>query len=351
MTAIHRWQALKRLGSLTSIAEFIIEYNDSLERMEALTSVTAGIFVTGNSALTDFRGLEHIASIGGILKVVDNESLISFEGLNALTSVDQVILYSNPSIEGLEGLDNVTSLGELTLRDMDSFDWFGSLSSLRSLSIHDVPDVSGLDNIVIENLYLDGVRRLDGLDAITSLGVLSVTAMDDLTFLDHITAIDSLSLNQMNGFEGLDQITSLQTLRVNFSSSLRGLENITSIGDSLYIMGCEGLESFEGLENITSLGRLYVSRCRCLTSLTGLENLASLEEDLMIENNNALESLGLHRLTTVGSHPPEEGDYFSFRVTDNASLCTDRAEALMQQVLTGGTLNAAVTISGNKICP
>ena len=434
---------LEGLDALASASEIIVAENDaltSLEGMEALTSVTASMSISGNDALTDLRGLERIASFGTLLKVEKHPSMTSLEGLSGLTSLTWLILIDNPGVKelgalgnvteienlelegmnGFGGFGNVTGIKQLQLTGMESFSDFGNLTSLESLIIKEVPEVSGLEGIVVANLYLWDAGRVEGLTATTSLGELSVRGMRDLTFLDHITAIDSLSLTTMSGFEGLDQLTSVKNLKVYVSNTFRGLENITSVEDSLMIIWCnapsfEGLENlesvggilrldgtgaglddfrgldklssvggifvyntalkgfqglenlrsvgfvfawdnhrlatFEGLGHITSLEYLEVRNCDALTSLAGLASLTTLEEQLTLEENDALEILGLHRLENAGRQPPSAGDKFLFHVKDNPSLCASDAEALMSRMLTGSPLDVTITFSGNKPCP
>ena len=81
--------------------------------------------------------------------------------------------------------------------------------------------------------------------------------------------------------------------------------------------------------------------------LEGLNNLTSVGEDLLIEFNDSLKSLGLESLCSLGVH-----GYFnrSFMIQHNPELRTNLAEDLKVQVeeCPGGGIPGTVEIYKNK---
>ncbi len=141
-------------------------------------------------------------------------------------------------------------------------------------------------------------------------------------------------VSENSPFFGLPGAYSLNTLEY--------LDSLNTIGGSLYIDKAAALTNLAGLENLNTVdGDVSITENYALTSLAGLENLALVGGDLEIWHNAALTSLGMADLQRVDGY---------FWIYNNPLLCKSLAEELMNQVLAGGGIGGARTISDNKAC-
>lgn len=212
---------------------------------------------------------------------------------------------------------------------------------------------------LVENLYLaslyEGIQpivnydfddsklnRLIGLNSIRSIENLVISSNDTLTSLtglENVTSIHSLLIGNNN------ELTSIESLN-NLSGTLDG---------ALFIAFNRALVHLEGLNNLTSIGQdLWIYENPNILTLEALSNIVTVGGRFTISGNLSLESLGFDALYSIHSSPSVIGT--AFKISNNSSLCTDRAQALLDQLDARGGIvvgdgDMARDISGNRECP
>jgi hypothetical protein len=185
--------ALRSLQGLTSFEEtltFNIKYNDSLESLVGLDSLTGvnstgegklGIRLFGNPKLLSLNGLENIIELRELF--IQGGSLTNLEGLSGLRSIDlELIVQLTQGLESLEGLDSLESVEEVSLVSNGALQSVGALrriSKMEQLAIRTNPmlqTLDGLDSLlevtgdvtILENPALNScsaiVKVLDQID-------------------------------------------------------------------------------------------------------------------------------------------------------------------------------------------
>jgi len=172
---------LRSLQGLTSFEEtltFNIKYNDSLESLAGLDSLTGvnspgggklGIRLFGNPKLLSLTGLENIIELrelfiqGGSLtdleglsglRSIDLELIVqltqgfeTLKGLDSLESVEEVSLVSNAALRSVSGLDRVSKMGQLAIRTNPKLQTLDGLESLLEVT----GDVTILENPILDS--------------------------------------------------------------------------------------------------------------------------------------------------------------------------------------------------------
>ncbi|KAL2491148.1 putative disease resistance RPP13-like protein 1 [Abeliophyllum distichum] len=197
----------------------------------------------------------------------------------------------------LNSMHNLTSLTHLKLVKIYGLTSFEQFLKFENVEIYDCEDLVTLwpsENIVqrlvnLRRLIVKMCPKLLSIQEIVVIGFLDIencasveSLPKNVTSCRELTIINCPSLKMMTSLE--DCSTSLEDLiigrwvNLNLTNLMGSFHNYSSL-TSLYIFGCDGLESFpEGGLPIPNLRRLYVRGCRNLRSLPdGMEQLLSLE--------------------------------------------------------------------------
>ncbi len=237
--------------------------------------------------------------------------------------------------------------------DLDSFAENGYTTILGSLFIWDTD--------------LTNLNGLESLETASNISMLNNELLTDLSALSNLTSrLDSLYVEDnpmLEDLDGLENVASIGEIGLENNDSLTNIDALSdclasedSLGGSVYIIDNDALVDIEGFSNVTSAGWIEIIDNDQLTTIEGLRNLTKVSTyngknlwpgligsgDFIITGNPLLTTLGLDNLTRVRT---------SFKITDNAELCTSLAEELDDQVTVGLLENAEIEISGNKDCP
>ncbi len=235
-----------------------------LNGLSALTSVDE-LVIQSNPALTNVNGLSALTGTGQALNIINNPALTNLNGLSALTSVRFFMtLARNAALTDLNGLSALTSVGgklvifgNSNLTDLNGLD---ALTSVAAMTIESNPRLADLN----------------GLDALTSMrGSLIISGNSNLT--------------ELNGLDALTSVDELAILNNQALTNVNGLSSLTSVGGNLSIVGNTLLTDLNGLAALTSVGgSLRIQSLPTLTDVNGLSALTSVGGNLFITANQAL---------------------------------------------------------------
>ncbi|MBC8321794.1 MAG: T9SS type A sorting domain-containing protein [Bacteroidetes bacterium] len=292
----------------TEIEGSVSIYNSditNLDSLSVLTSIWGNLSIMWANSLKDLSGLDNIDSIGGDFNIgvlpsytrSGNDSLINLDELNNLTSIGGSLYIGwNASLVSIEGLNNLSSIGgslsiegNATLVSLEGL----NITSVESLNIHSnssLPDLTGLENLVLISDNLDiGTVRCGG-HAIWCAGNTSMITLD-------------------------------------------GLNNLSSIGGDLIILCNDSLTSLESLENLTSIaGDLniggyyedwnFFAGNPAITTLAGLDNITSNSiENLTILGNYSLTNCEVQSICDYLDNPNG-----TIEIHDNATGCNNTTQ-------------------------
>ncbi len=104
------------LGYISSLNKLLLQVNDSIENLNALSNVTGPmsnvISLSENASLQDISGLSGITSTQALV-VDNNDSLASLDGLNNIGTVTtgNLFISNNAILADISALGNITSVG------------------------------------------------------------------------------------------------------------------------------------------------------------------------------------------------------------------------------------------------
>ncbi|KIY96320.1 hypothetical protein MNEG_11641 [Monoraphidium neglectum] len=100
------------------------------------------------------------------------------------------------------------------------------------------------------------------------------------------------SIASLAGLEKLESVGGFTLAHMNKIKDLTGLGRLTDVAEDLVIWDNDGLQSLRGIGPFTQLfSRLWIDTNPLLTDLTGLDSLAALDYDLVIRENPLLRTL------------------------------------------------------------
>ncbi|MCU0370238.1 MAG: T9SS type A sorting domain-containing protein [Bacteroidales bacterium] len=253
------------MGGLSFVGgNIFIGYNYSLSSIagfDNLTSVNEGLSIYTNS-ITSLSGPGNLQSVG-YLNISDNPDLLSLDGLENLTDVGAgLTIRNNSSLISLDGIGNVSDLnGSMNIYSNEAL---VSLTEMEHLT-----RVAG-DVLITENSSLENLSGLENLSEIDgNLDLSNNTLLENLNGLLGLTMINgNLRISgeySLPDLQGLNNLTSIEgDITINWNSvlsSLAGLENLNSIGGLLEIISNNGLTNLEGINSIngSSIQDLYIS--------------------------------------------------------------------------------------------
>lgn len=309
---------------------------------------------------------------------IQGSDITSLQELSGISSVNQLDILRTPNLHTLAGLDSLRVAMTLTIEltgltnleglgGLDSVNWFLRISN----NLH-LQDLTGLDGLqfadalsVYNNAQLTSLHGLNALTNANSLGVdfnprlMDLTGMPVLTELHTLYVANNDSLQSLAGLEtitmihrdvllqsnpalvsidALHNVSSLEDIDITGNTSLvslSGLGSLAVVTGNFSLSGNDDLVNLEGLDALESIaGKLEIAENVNLESLSGLASLRMIGEQLAIRNNDAL--VGLEEI----AHVISIGDVL---ITFNDILAMCSVESICEHLSSGGT----ATIGGN----
>jgi len=267
---------LTGMEGLTSIGESLqVGYWNTLGQsglidltgLENLTSVAGNVLIMNCKLLTSLTGLEGLTSIGGILQISDNPALTSFTALINVTSIGGDFITFETSISDFTGLNHLTFIG----RDLDieSSHLLSSLNGLESLysigrdlkiiNNNTLVGVSGVNNLThigggIDIWMNNALTNLEGLINVTSIGgtlfIWFNPVLNSLVGLDNIDpgSVESLIISR-NPTLSTCEVQSICDLLANPGSNIQIHDNATGCNNPAEVEAACAAISVENLTN------------------------------------------------------------------------------------------------------
>ncbi len=260
------------INNNTFSGDIVLQTQSQIEDLGAseVTKITGSVRIGGSAqALRDIVSLSplnKIDSITGDLSIIGTSTLVNLGGLQRLKYVGgRVIINYNEDLNSLLGLENLQSTGKsFSIGENDALESIGV-----NMALSDVGEVFSVDN--------NGISDLNAFSNLTRVGDLNLSRLANLTDLDGLSALESIGFRLW-----ISENPSLD--------NIRGLSNLSTVGD-ITLWNNNRLSSLEGLEGITGSTGLYLRGLPSLRDLTGLNNITSLRFNLIIADNENLESL------------------------------------------------------------
>ncbi|CAN1264357.1 Disease resistance protein L6 [Linum perenne] len=237
------------------------------------------------------------------------------------------------SVEELPDLSGLRNIVSLDISELKEVTWIGSLELLKELtmtnctSIKKLPNLSGCKNIF--SLYISGcvqladvmgVGRLESLKSLVMSGCSSVEDLPDFSGLRNMASLDIKECNQLEEITGIESLELLKYLVMRNCTSIKKLPDLSGCKKlrRLDIRGCVQLAEVGGIERLESLKWLNMSGCSSveeLPDLSGLWNVNSLDisecnqlkEVTGIGSLELLEELVMRNCTSIKKLPDLSG--------------------------------------------
>lgn len=239
-------------------------YNTSLTFSPDLHTITGDFYLSFGGTITNLN----IQTVGGDFTfksdTVSNLSL-------PLTSIGGDFLLECSNMETLDISGLSTMPGSLTLE-------YNKLPNLDSFS--NLTEVGG--TIALDVPFANNINGLSGVDVLHGISVKSNTAGGtiDLSLFQNYTSIDGvlkLSIINLTNLEDLSALTSVKGLTIDSCPNLvdfTGLGNLTTTNGDLVVANNQYLESFNGLGALKSInGEIKIAKNYSLTDLSGLSSV------------------------------------------------------------------------------
>lgn len=274
-----------------------IEFIPLIFQGDVILSTQSEVLDFGNNEYNEIEGDFTIDD--GIGNTVND--IVDLTPLLGITKVSGNLNLFNTGLRKLDGLNNLLSVGDslsIVRNDiLENLDAFENLESVGSLRIN--------------GFSLDNMKGLNKITIINNLLISGNLKMKSLEGLDNLTmvsgTIDISTNTELVDITQLSQISGpIQNLGIRSNpllSSLEGLHNITSISNFFGVSGNSSLEDMDGLRNITfaGVGEMNIRFNSSLTNLDGLSKLDSIGGDLYIYDCDSLLNLdGLRNIRSVG---------------------------------------------------
>lgn len=158
--------------------------------------VTGNLYIIGTT-LSDVGGLACLTGVHGEygIKVRENPDLVSLAGLERLEKVAGMSFSYNSRLGSLSGLASLREIGYVGLYGNDSLSAIelDSVERLDNLYLGTYPDIACPQGEFIDQGYEyddnPSLTSLDGLDALESLGYLTVSGQSGLVSIDALVAL------------------------------------------------------------------------------------------------------------------------------------------------------------------
>ncbi|WP_439151093.1 hypothetical protein [Winogradskyella sp.] len=234
------------------------------------------------------------SSINGILKIGPDypsmsDPITDLTSLSQLEYVNDMDVFSNSLLSSLSGLEDII-IENLFISHNPNLNSLVGLGSITgSLSIRVSP---GLESLI----GLENVTNLYSLDVTFNENLTSLTGLDNLNSVSHGIFINlNESLLSLNGLNSLGSVKIMDLNDNESLTTINALSNLTTIsGDGSYFIirgNHNSLASLQGLGNIETVGELVIENTTSLTNLIGICSLNSIQGNLRIINNEGLINL------------------------------------------------------------
>lgn len=252
--------------------------------------------ILSGSGITSLSAV-HLPETIKYLKLNDLENIHRFFELGYLRKLKSLEL-SNlylPNLKGIENLHNLTSLRLMNIDDLNDLSAIKKLHNLRSLTFN---NLSGL-------YFLSDIENLNSLISLTLTNNFSLQNLSGIEKLHNLTSFTYLNQNgssrNLSAIGNLHALTSLslQNANVENLSFIKNLHNL----NSLEILYPWNLQTLSGIENLNKLTSLTLIRPDSLKNLSGIGKLNNLTSLTLIELPHDIKNLSeisdLHNLTSV----------------------------------------------------
>jgi hypothetical protein len=298
----------------------------NLNGLSSIETIGTFLHIENNSSLTNISGLSSLTEIAGELKMLFNNNLTNLNGFSSLTEVGgRLFLGQNNNITNINGLSSLHFAGSIRLVTNNNLDNLNGLSSLTEV---------GGDFVILST----GLTSLDGLSSLTEVGgdfalvfnsnISNINALSNLTSIsgglflnDNPMLADCRGITQLVDAvdDGLPGPSFDSTPDVGGVIGLSGnIASCSSIGEIL--LGYRVLTTQQEVNDLelgadnTLDGNLIIGPSANITNLTNLQALRKVAGNLIIIDNDELESFGggLVNLDSVGCN---------FQICGNEELC------------------------------
>ncbi len=297
----------------------------TMEGLENLTYIGAGLTIEGTSYLLNLDGLDDLSFIGLELKIYNNLALLNLDALNDVEDYDLLLasIYNNPNLSYcannfvcelvddpalniyLIGNDLGCNTEEEIIEDCEVLGQIFTFYSQEE--VDNFPSLCVGCSTIIGSIYIEGqdITNLDSLSQITSVSgdvtigyvignplLLTLGGLDNLLEIGGYLSIENNP--SLLGFEGIIE-----------SSNAMNLSSLSDIGGDFLIAQNASLENLMGLESLSSIdGDLIIEDNISLTSLTGIENLDYQSIDnLYVQDNPVLSTCHIQTICNYISNP------------------------------------------------
>jgi len=305
-------------GNCPRLATVGLPHIDSIDRSLTLVDLPA---------LTSFRWLRNVRSLGGQLLLWGDLGVPDLHGLEGLTTVKSYVSVQRSNLRTLAGLRNLRSAGGLHILSNTH------LESLRDLESFRTNGPSGYDGIQIdENLAL---KEIGGLDQLTDAGgaieimdnpkLTGIRGLHDIQSADSVFISGNPALTELDGLDSLEHVKGFVSLRGNALESVDEFGTLARVDGKLEIDSELSLVDLDGFDALQSIGgELRITNNRSLTRIEALDQLLSLGGELLVTNNAVLPPC---QPEGVATELRERGYEGSITIRDNGSTggCEDTA--------------------------
>jgi hypothetical protein len=282
------------------------------------------LYLDSQEKIDDFE----YTSIIGSLEIYESTpgDITNLKGLSSLKNIsNELLIDNNEKLYELNGLNNLTSIGILHVRSNNS------LTSLKGLN-----SLSSLNNLIIQDNNV--LSSLNGLQNISNLNDLTIKNNNSLTSLNKLDKL--LQIDRDLNISDNDKLT-----------SLKGLEKLTIIKNNLSIRSNHKLMTLKGINQLNIINNDFtIVGNSSLTSLASLNKLTIIGENLSIYANNSLTSLdGLDNLTKIGGNLNLGVDKYGNTWTPGNAI-TDFC-SISQLIINGQIIKSEYNVANNSYNP
>ena len=220
---------LENILTITDDLFIAEEEMTDLAALSNLQSIGGSIYIWDNDILDDMSALNSLTDIGGDLEVIQCENVQTMTGFTAMETIGgRLRIGDNPNLIDITVLSNVTTVGDLDIYSNASLQSLNGLQGLTAVNgafgnvvIHNtpLPDLTGLENLAI----------VEGGLQISNMGSLQdISALGGISTLDYLTIFGCSSLPNLTGFDNLIGINGKLTLNNNVAlNSIQALNDLS----------------------------------------------------------------------------------------------------------------------------
>ncbi len=170
-------------------------------------------------ALTSIDAIaEHVNEIEFLSLGEFNKKTVSLKPLSDLNKLKYLSLVKNK--KDIDSIDSLSSLGYL------------SLTGYQEKQIEHVASLSNLENLYLGFGTFEGLNAIKGLSKLTSLEILWVKKLHELSALEKLTSLEHLHLSTLKQVTVIPDISNLSHLKSLVMDTMNGLSSLSGIKGS-----------------------------------------------------------------------------------------------------------------------